>query len=119
MEKEQINQSMTTIDPNKAVSFIIENAPKYAEAKSQRVYLENFLKVKKAQLMQDCKSESSISRMETYALSHPEYLLIIDGIKIAMLEEEKLRWFLEAARLRVELFRTIEASNRQQDRATR
>jgi hypothetical protein len=36
-----------------------------------------------------------------------------------MLEEEKLRWFLEAARLRVELFRTIEASNRQQDRATR
>ena len=118
MEKEQINQSMTVIDPNKAVSFIIENAPKYAEAKSQRVYLENFLKVKKAQLMQDCKNEP-VSRAEAYSLAHPDYLLIVEGIKIAMLEEEKLKYFLEAARLRAEIWRTTEASNRQQDRATR
>lgn len=110
---------MTTIDPNKAISFIIENAPKYAEAKSNRSYLENFLKVKKAQIMQDCKNESSVSRMETYALAHPEYLLIVEGIKIAMMEEEKLRWYLEAARLRVELFRTMEASARNQDRAVK
>ena len=110
---------MTTIDPNKAVSFIIENAPKYAEAKSNRSYLENFLKVKKAQIMQACTGESSISRMETYALAHPEYLLIVEGIKIAMMEEEKLRWYLEAARLRVELFRTMEASARNQDRAVK
>ena len=119
MEKTEIQNSMTNIDPNKAVTFIIDNAPKFAEAKSQRSYLENFLKVKKAQIMQDCKSESSIGRMETYALAHPEYLMIVEGIKVAMLEEEKLRWFLEAARLRVELFRTMEASNRNQDRATR
>lgn len=110
---------MTSIDPNKAINFIIENAPKYAEAKSNRSYLENFLKVKKAQIMQDCKSESSVNRMETYALAHPDYLFIVDAIKIAMLEEEKLKWYLEAARLRVELFRTMEASSRNQDRITR
>ena len=119
MERQEINESMTSIDPNKAINFIIENAPRYAEAKSHRGYLENFLKVKKAQIMQDCKSESSISRMETHALAHPDYLIIIEGIKIAMLEEERLRWYLEAARLRVELFRTMEASARNQDRATR
>ena len=118
MEKEQINQSMTVIDPNKAVSFIIENAPKYAEAKSNRVYLENFLKVKKAQLMQDCKNEP-VSRAEAYSLAHADYLIIVNGIKIAMLEEEKLKYFLEAARLRVEIYRTQEASNRNQDRITR
>mgnify|MGYP000323613398 CR=1 FL=1 len=118
MEKQEIQQSMTTIDPNKAISFIIENAPKYAEAKSQRVYLENFLKVKKADLIMKC-NESSITRSEHYALAHPDYLVIVEGIKIAMLEEEKLKYFLEAARLRAEIWRTTEASNRNQDRATR
>ena len=69
--------------------------------------------------MQDCKNEFSVSRMETYALAHPDYLVIVEGIKIAMMEEEKLRWYLEAARLRVELFRTMEASARNQDRAVK
>lgn len=118
MEKQEIQESMTSIDPNKAINFIIENAPKFAEAKSNRVYLENFLKVKKAQLMQDCKNEP-VSRAESYALAHPDYLVIVEGIKIAMLEEEKLKYFLEAARLRAEIWRTTEASNRSQDRATR
>jgi hypothetical protein len=118
MEKQEIQQSMTTIDPNKAISFIIENAPKYAEAKSQRVYLENYLKVKKADLVMKC-NESTITRAEHYALAHPDYLVIVEGIKIAMLEEEKLKYFLEAARLRAEIWRTTEASNRNQDRATR
>jgi hypothetical protein len=118
MEKEQINESMTTINPNKAVSFIIENAPKYAEAKSQRVYLENYLKVKKADLVMKC-NENTITRAEHYALAHPDYLVIVEGIKVAMLEEEKLKYFLEAAKLRAEIWRTTEASNRNQDRATR
>ena len=39
--------------------------------------------------------------------------------KVAMLDEERLKWYLEAARLRVELFRTMEASARNQDRQTR
>lgn len=118
MERQEINESMTSIDPNKAINFIIDNAPKFAEAKSNRVYLENFLKVKKAQLMQDCKNEP-VSRAEAYSLAHPDYLVIVEGIKIAMLEEEKLKYFLEAARLRAEIWRTTEASNRSQDRATR
>jgi hypothetical protein len=118
VERQEINDSMTSIDPNKAINFIIDNAPKFAEAKSNRVYLENFLKVKKAQLMQDCKNEP-VSRAESYALAHPDYLVIVEGIKIAMLEEEKLKYFLEAARLRAEIYRTQEASRRNEERATR
>ena len=68
--------------------------------------------------MQDCKNEP-VSRAEAYSLAHPDYLIIVNGIKIAMLEEEKLKYFLEAARLRVEIYRTQEASNRNQDRVTR
>ena len=39
--------------PYKAIEFILENAPKFAQAKAQRVYLEEFRKTKKALLMKD------------------------------------------------------------------
>ena len=39
--------------PYKAIEYIIENSCKYAEAKAQRIYLEEFRKTKKALLMKD------------------------------------------------------------------
>jgi len=118
MEKAEISQSMRSIDPQEAVDFILKNAGKYAEAHSQRVYLENMTKVIRSKLMQDCKNEP-VSRAEAYALAHPDYQVNIEGIKAAMFEEDRLRWFLEAAKLRAEIWRTTEASSRSQDRATR
>ena len=38
-------------DPNRAVDYVIANAGKFAAAKAQRVYLEEFRKSKKAILM--------------------------------------------------------------------
>jgi hypothetical protein len=38
--------AMTT--PYKSVDYIIANAPKFAKAKSERTYIENFLRTKKA-----------------------------------------------------------------------
>ena len=118
MEKQDINQSMRSIDPQEAVDFILKNASRYAEAHSQRVYLENMTKVIKSKLIQDCKNEPT-SRAEAYAVSHPDYKVNIEGIKAAMFEEDKLRWFLEAAKLRAEIWRTQEASNRNIDKAAR
>ena len=39
--------------PYKAIEFIQENAPKYAKSKSERIYIENFLRTKKALLMKE------------------------------------------------------------------
>ena len=118
MERQEITQSMRVIDGQKAVDFIIENSDKFAEAHSNRVYLENMTKVIRSRLMQDCKNESA-TRAEAYALSHPDYLVNIEGIKSAMYQEDRLRWLLEAAKLRAELYRTMEASRRNEERATR
>lgn len=118
MEKQEIQQSMRVIDGQKAVDFIIENSDKFAEAHSNRVYLENMTKVIRSRLMQDCKNESA-TRAEAYALAHPDYLVNIEGIKSAMYQEDRLRWLLEAAKLRAELYRTMEASRRNEERATR
>ncbi len=106
------------IDPNLAVEFIIANAGKYAQAKAQRVYLEEFRKSKKGILMAQSLAKTAVER-EQYAYAHEDYLALIGGIKAAVEVEEELRWKLEAARIRVDIWRSQEASNRNQDRATR
>ena len=107
-----------SLDPNKAVDYIIANAGKYAQAKAQRVYLEHFRSSKKALLMGQCV-EKAVNAREQYAYSHPEYVALLDGLKAAVEVEESLRWAQIAAQLRVEIWRSKEASNRSQDRTTR
>lgn len=109
---------MRDIDPNAAVDHIIRTAPKFAEAKAQRVYLENYLRTKKALLMAESPAKTSAER-EQYAYAHAEYAALLDGLKAAVEIEERLKWELTAAQARVEVWRSMEASNRGQDRAAR
>lgn len=106
------------IDPHQAVDHIIKTAPQHAKAKAERVYIENFLRSKKALLMNESDAKSAVER-EQYAYSHPEYCDLLEGLKAAVEVEERLKWELVAAQARVEVFRSLEASNRVQDRATR
>lgn len=105
-------------NPNKAVDYILANSAKFAAAKSDRVYLEEFRKTKKALLMSQSTLEAANAR-EQYAYAHKEYQDLLSGLKAAIEVEEKLKWELEAARLRIDIWRTQEASNRNQDRAMR
>lgn len=105
-------------DPNKAVDFLIANAEKFAKAKADRVYLEEFRKSKKALLMNACTEKAANAR-EQFAYSHPEYVELLQGLRDAVEIEEALRWQQVAAQLRVEIYRTQEASNRVIDRSTR
>lgn len=106
------------IDPNKAVDFLLANAGKYAAAKANRVHIEEYRKSKKALLMAACHEKAANAR-EQYAYSHPEYIALLDGLKSAVEVEETLRWQQIAAQLRVEIWRSQEASNRNQDRTMR
>lgn len=108
---------MNINDAHKAVDFIIENAPKYAQAKAERIYLDEWRKSKKAMLMQESK-ESSAAAKEMDAYAHQDYLTVLQGIKEAVEVEESLRWKLIAAQARIEVLRSAEASNRHLDRAT-
>lgn len=105
-------------DPHAAVDFMIASAPKYAQAKAQRVYLEEFRKSKKALLMAQSTAKAAVER-EQYAYGHEDYLALLGGIKAAVEVEEDLRWKLVAAQARVEIWRTQEASARAEGRAVR
>jgi hypothetical protein len=106
------------IDPNKAIDYIIKEAPRFAAAKAQRVYLEEFRKSKKALLMNESPEKAANAR-EQYAYSHHDYIGVLDGIRAAIEIEESLKWELIGAQLRVEVWRSTEASNRGQDRSMR
>jgi hypothetical protein len=95
---------------HKAINFIIENAPKYARAKGIRVQLEEYRKSKKAMLASE--EEGSLGAKEMYAYAHPDYVDLLFQIKEAIAEEEELRWKLEAAKLRVEVWKTEEYTKR-------
>ena len=105
------------IDPQDAVDFMLKTAPQYAKAKAERVYLEEFRKSKKATLMQE-HNKLPIGAQEREAYAHPEYVGLLAALQVAVEAEETLRWKLVAAQTRVEVWRSQEASNRAQARAT-
>jgi hypothetical protein len=93
-----------------AINFILTNAPKYAQAKASRVQLEEFRKSKKAMLASE--EEGSLGAKEMYAYAHADYVALLFQIKEAIAQEEELRWKLEAAKLRVEVWKPEEYTKR-------
>jgi len=106
--------------PYKAIDYIIANAPKYAKAKSERIYLEEFRKTKKAMLMKDAMQMGyeSAAAQEREAYAHPDYQVLLKGLAVAIEEEETLKWMLTAAQMKSEIWRTESANERSGVKAT-
>jgi hypothetical protein len=100
--------------PYKAIEFILEQAPKYAEAKAQRIYLEEFRKTKKALLMKDALARGidSAVAQEREAYAHYEYQELLLGLQVAIEKEETLKWKLTAAQMKADIWRSEQASER-------
>lgn len=106
------------IDPQAALEQMWKLAPQYAQAKAERVYIEESLRTIKA--LEAAKSPAtSIAGKELDAYASEPYRAAVAGLKAAVEQEETLRWRLISAQAAVEVFRTMEASNRAIDRAAR
>jgi hypothetical protein len=111
---------MNQKDINDAVDFLYTHGRKYAEAKSHRVYLEEYRKSQKAMLMKaalsDGRAKSAVvAEIEAYA--DPAYIEVLKGLEAATEAEETLRWGLVSAQARIDVWRSQEASNRAFDKA--
>ena len=102
---------MEEINIYKCLDYIRDHAKQYAQAKANRVYLEEYRKALKATLMSQHIGEP-VNAQERYAYAHPDYTLLLEGIKEAIEQEENLRWKLIAAQAKIEVFRTLEANKR-------
>ena len=105
------------IDPNDAIEFIFKHGKKFAKAKAERTYLEEYRKSLKSILMKR-SMEDTIGAQEREAYAHPEYTQLLEGLRDSVEQEEKLRWDLIAAQARVEIWRTQQANARAEGKAT-
>jgi hypothetical protein len=104
-------------EPTRAIQYIIDTAPLYAKAKADRMYLEEFRKSRRSQLMAQAGTEV-LGKQETYAYAHQDYIEILEGIRQAVETEEKYRWLMTAAQARIECWRTEQYSARIEMKAT-
>lgn len=104
----------TSVNIFKCLDFIRDNAEPYGQAKAKRIYLEEFRKTKKALCMRmaEAKGVHTAAAQEREAYADPEYIQVIEGLREAVEEEERLRWLIVAAQAKIEVWRTIEANRR-------
>jgi hypothetical protein len=88
----------------------------YAKARAERVYIENYLRSKKALLMAQSDSDT-VSGREQYAYAHDEYISLLVALRAAVEVEEKARWALEKFKMEFSHWQTCCANDRwQKDR---
>ena len=103
-------------EPTKAIQYLIDTAPLYAKAKADRMYLEEFRKSRKAQLMSQAGTEV-LGKQETFAYAHADYIQILEGIREAVETEEKYRWLMTAAQAKVSVWQTMQFNARIEQKA--
>lgn len=105
------------IDPQKHLRRMWETAPKLAQAKANRVYMEEYRKTLKATLMRESPAKS-MAEQERDAYLDDAYIQHLKGLKEAVEAEELLKWRMVTDQASVEVWRSMEASNRTMDRST-
>ena len=110
---------MNQKDINASVDYLYTHGQKYAQAKAEVTYLEEYRKSKKAMLMKTAMENGakSAAAAEIEAYADPSYIELLKGLKVAVELAEGIRWGLVAAQARIECWRSMEASNRVMDRA--
>jgi protoporphyrinogen oxidase len=116
-----MSKDISEKDIHDAVDYLYIHGRKFAEAKAQRQYLEEFRKSKKAMIMRQAKAAGlakTSAEAEMIAYADESYMQLLMGIKEAVEREEEIRWGLVAAQARIDVWRSTEASNRVMDRVT-
>lgn len=107
---------MSAIDIDRVLAYLRDTATEAAQARADRLHLEDYSRVLKAKIMSKHTTES-IGAQERIAYSDPEYERHLEALKQAIVNDERLRYLRDAAMVRAEVWRSMEASNRAQDRA--
>jgi hypothetical protein len=98
-------------DVNKALEWLVSNADKAAEARATRQYLEDFSRTIKAEIMTEHMIEA-VNAQERFAYADGRYKAHLDGLRVAIKEDERFRWLKDAAIAKLDCWRTQQANLR-------
>lgn len=101
---------ITDDQAERAADFIRDNAVNFAQAKASRIYCEEYRKSLKAILFN--QMEGTIADKDAQAYAHEKYLLHLEEIRNAVIEEEKLKGLVKAAEMKIEIWRSQSANSR-------
>ena len=107
--------SQTSVE--KRLIELRELAAKFAEARGQQVYLEEFKKSKLSMLMKKYEKDyPTAAAQEREARADPEYIELLQGLRAATEDAERSRWDLKISEWGVDLWRTKQANERAEKR---
>ena len=95
----------------KALHYLRTNAPKAAQAKAERVYMEEFRKTVKSTVMRD-HLDKPVTAQEREAYASEQYQTHLEAIKEAIQADEFNRWGMVAASATLDAWRTFNANQR-------
>lgn len=116
---EDIVKRKKEFDPEDAIKYIFNHGKRFAKAKAERTYLEEYRKSLKAILMQQAQVDGhqTAAAQEREAYADERYQALLQGLKAAVEAEEEVRWGLVAAQARIDVWRSQESSKRQEIKA--
>ena len=98
-----------------ALDAIEEVSPMYAKAKAERVHLDDYRKVQLAILYEKAVGKT-VAEKESWCRAHSQYAEVLTAHANSVEEETALYWKLKLAETQIEVWRTIQASRRQEAR---
>lgn len=96
---------ITDAEIQKALDYLRDNADSAAQARANRVYMDEYRKSLKA-ILKKRSSASSNAAQEDDAYAAPEYLEHLDALRGAVEADEKHRFLLQAAAAKIDAWRT-------------
>ncbi len=103
-------------DVEKAVDFLRDNARTVAQARANRIYVEEYRKTVKAQIMRE-NQNLPIGAQEAIAYADERYKAHLQAVKEAVEADEQCRWLMVAAEAKIEAWRSQCANARAEGKA--
>jgi hypothetical protein len=96
---------------DRALDYLRDNANVAAQARANRIYMEEFRKTVKAQIMSE-HDDLPVNAQERNAYADSRYIKHLEALKQAVYEDERHRFLLSAAEAKIEAWRTQQATER-------
>jgi len=96
---------------DRALDYLRDNADAAAKARAERIYVEEYRKVIKAQVMKE-HDDKALGAQEREAYADDRYIAHLDAIRDAVAADEKHRFLLSAADAKIQAWRTQSTNER-------
>ncbi len=103
-------------DVEQAAEYLREHAAPAAKAKAQRIYMLEYRKTVKAQIMREHEDEA-LGAQERNAYSDPRYRQHLEVMRDAVERDEYYSWMKTAAEAKLEARKTLQANARAEGKA--